>query len=87
MASATNGEMRGCWIRSNDRLPARFVFALPERHGCIVVANVAVVRVTLEHLLRPVGNIAEMTEQRAAVSFLDLGAQAEVSAVRIAAMK
>ena len=40
----------------------------------------AIFRVAFERSLRPVGDIAEMAEQRALVPFLDLGAQAEVVA-------
>ena len=55
------------------------VSALPECHGCLAVEDVAIFRVAFEHLLCPVGDIAEMTKQRAPMPFLDL-AQAEVVA-------
>ena len=73
--------------RSNDRLPARFVLALPERHGCLIVEDLAIFWAAFEHLLRPVGDIAEMTEQRAPVPFLDLALRPKWSPLRIAAMK
>ena len=65
---------------SDHRRPARLVLALPEGHRGLVVLDVAVFRVALERALGPVGDVAEVAEQRAPVPLLDLGVQAEVVA-------
>ena len=72
-------------LRSNDWLPARFVFALPKGHRGLVVEDVANFRMAFERSLRPVRDIAEMAQQRAAVSIARLRSVVFAFCVAVAA--
>src|SRR5690348_10558023 len=54
-------------------LPARRVLAGPEHHRLGVVENMPILRVAAQRAAGALGDVAEVAEQRALVSLLDLG--------------
>src|ERR1700722_18380951 len=57
------------------RFPVLVVLAGPERHGRLVVQDVAVLRVALQAAAGAVGDVAEVAKQGALVPFLDFAVE------------
>src|SRR5262245_66452 len=58
--------------RSDLRFPALLVLARPELHGVCVTGDAAVLRVALQRAAGPMGDVAEVTQQRTLVAIENL---------------
>src|SRR5260370_962072 len=68
-------------FRLPNRLPTLIVFGRPEDPRCrMLVENAARLRVATQLEGRAVGDVAEVTEQRALVAFFDLGVEFPLAA-------